>query len=168
MQIRDKRSVPDAIWSAFASAIVILVPGVVAVVSSSVLLFPSLGPTAVMMAHSPASPASRPYSAIVAHCIGLGTAFVAVALFHLASTPSVFEVHHVSPARVAAAVVALALAASLEILLNAAHPPAASTTLLAALGSFHPTAHDTLLVVVGVGLTVAAGEPLRRYRLSRA
>jgi hypothetical protein len=31
-------------------------------------------------------------------------------------------------------------------------------------GSFHPTVHDTTLVVAGVLITVGAVEPLRRYR----
>ncbi len=44
----------------------------------------------------------------------------------------------------------LALAVLLELLLRAKHPPAASTTLLVALGSFHPTWHDAWVILAGV------------------
>lgn len=164
MHMGGEKTVADAFWSAFSSGLVILVVGLCALASGNVLLFPSLGPTAVMMAHSPGHPSSRPYNAITAHLIGLGSAFLAVALFHIAFAPSVFDVHSVSAARAGAAVLAIALSAGLEILLRATHPPAASTTLLAALGSFHPTLHDTMLVVVGLLITVGTAEPLRRYR----
>lgn len=165
MERNDVPPWPGALWSASASGLVVLVAGLFALVTGNVLLFPSLGPTAVMMAHSPSLSASRPYNAIVSHVLGLAVAFLAVSLFHIASAASVFDVHSVSAARVGAAVVAIAVSAGLEILLHAGHPPAASTTLLAALGSFHPTVHDTLLVVAGVLITVGAAEPLRRYRL---
>lgn len=167
MMIKPDRSWTDIAWSALASAFAMLVAGAVAVAASNVLLFPSLGPTAVMMAHSPGHASSRPYSAIVAHLVGLGSAFLSVAIFQIAYAPSVFEVHAVSWARVGAAVLSIALGSAIELLLGAPHPPAASTTLLAALGSFHPTVHDTLLVCVGVLVTVAVAEPMRQYRLSR-
>lgn len=150
------------------AALATLVPGIVAVVSGAVLLFPSLGPTAVMMAQAPRHPSSRPYNALVAHCVGLGAAFVSVYAFGLAGTPSVFALHNVSAARVGAAVVSIALGTALELLLRASHPPAASTTLLAALGSFHPTLHDTAMVVFGLLLTVGTGELARRRRTERA
>src|SRR5690348_17007389 len=158
MHIKPDRSPLDVAWSAVASAVVMLVAGAAAVATSSVLLFPSLGPTAVMMAHSPTHPSSRPYNAIVAHLVGLGAAFLSVAIFQIAFAPSVFQLHAVSWSRVGAAALAIALGSAVELLLGAPHPPAASTTLLAALGSFHPTWHDTGLVCGGVLLAVATGE----------
>lgn len=167
MQIRPDRSWIDVGWSAIASALVMAVAGAVAVVASSVMLFPSLGPTAVMMAHSPRAPSSRPYNAIVGHLVGLGSAFLAVAIFGLAHAPSVFQVHTVGWARVGAAVLSIALGSAIELLLGAPHPPAASTTLLAALGSFHPTWHDTGLVCAGVAVAVATGDVVRQLRLRK-
>lgn len=165
MNSTRRSTLAAAEWSAFASAVVVLVPGLLALATSQILLFPSLGPTAVMMARNPSHRSSTPYDAIVGHFIGLGAAILAVAILHLSGTPSVFDVHGVSAARVAAAVLAIALAAGLEVLLHATHPPAASTTLLAALGSFHRTIHDAAIVVIGILVTVGAAEPLRRYRL---
>jgi hypothetical protein len=102
---------------------------------------------------------------LVGHAAGLGSAFLFLWLFGLAHAPSVFEVHAVSPSRVRASVLAIALAAALEVVFDAAHPPAASTTLLASLGSFKPTWAQTAQVAVGVVIVTIVGECVRRYRL---
>lgn len=147
------------------AAIPILASGVAALAAHSVLLFPSLAPTALTQAHSPEHRSARPYNVVFGHALGLGSAFLAVWLFGLAHAPSVFELHMVSPARVWATTVAILLATLLEILFEAAHPPAASTTLLASLGSLKPTWADTVHVAIGVAIVAIVGEAVRRYRL---
>ena len=159
------RSLPAVVWAPIVAALTTAVPGLVGLASGTVLLFPSLGPSAVMMAQSPERASSRPYAVVTAHIVGLASAFAAVAVFRIAHAPSVFAVRELSPARVAAAILAIALGTLVESLLDAQHPPAASTTLLAALGSFKPTVHDTLLVIGGVVIVAAIGEMLRRLRL---
>ncbi|HEX2191348.1 MAG TPA: HPP family protein [Longimicrobiaceae bacterium] len=156
--------VPDGVWTPLATAIIALVPGLVGLALGRPALFPSLGPTALTQAHDPDHPSARPYNVVVSHLVGLGSAFLAVALFGIAMEKSVFELGHLTPARVGASVLALALAAALEMALRASHPPAASTTLLASLGTFHPTPRDTVTVVVGVLAVAAVGEVLRRVR----
>lgn len=96
--------------------------------------------------------------------VGLGSAFLAVILFGIAHAPSIFEAKHLSWEPVAASVPAVALAAALELLLRASHPPAVSTTLLVSLGSFHPTVRDTVSVVAGVLIVAVVGELFRRLR----
>jgi hypothetical protein len=158
------RALPDGVWTPLATAVIVLVPGLVGLAAGRPVLFPSLGPTALMQAHDPDHPSSRFYNVVVSHLLGLGSAFLLVTLFGIAQEKSVFEVGHLSWARVGAAVLAVTLAAVLEMLLRASHPPAASTTLLAALGSFHPTARDTLTVAIGVLAVAVVGELLRRLR----
>lgn len=158
------RSVPELVWTPLITALIVLVPGVVAVGTGRILLFPSLGPSALMQAHSPEHPSSRFYNVVVSHLLGLGSAFLAVSLFSIAHEPSVFEVGSLSWERVAASVVAILIAATLELVLRASHPPAASTTLLASLGSFHPTPWDTAAVALGVLLVAVTGELFRRLR----
>ncbi len=104
---------------------------------------------------------ARPYNALVGHAVGLCSAILLVVALGLSATPSVFEAHTVSGARVAAAVLALALASLLELLLRAQHPPGAATTLLVALGSFHPNWHDAAVVLGGVLAVTAAGTLLQ-------
>ena len=158
------QSIPDAVWTPLVTGLITFVPGIVGVATGRLLLFPSLGPTAIMQAHDPENPNSRFYNAVVSHLVGLGSAFLAVMLFGIAHAPSIFEVKHLSWERVGASVLAVAMAAALEMLLRASHPPAVSTTLLASLGSFHPTVRDTITVTVGVLIVAGVGELFRRMR----
>jgi CBS-domain-containing membrane protein len=158
------RSLPDGVWTPLAVAVISLVLGLVGLAAGRPFLFPSVGPTAVLQAHKPDDPSSRPYNILVGHLVGLGSAFVMVTLLGIGQQKSVFEMGHLTTERVAAAVLAMALAAAVEFLLRAPHPPAAATTLLAALGAFKPTIKDTMVVVGGILLVIAVGEVLRRLR----
>jgi hypothetical protein len=153
-----------SLQTAIVSAAVTAVPGVVGVLTGQLPLFPSLGPTAVMLSYEPAHRSMRPYNVIVSHIAGLLSGFAAVLLFGLANAPSVFQLRVLSMPRVAAAALAILLAVLLELALDATHPPAASTTLLAALGSFRPTWHDGLTVIAGVLIMGIAGELGRRVQ----
>jgi len=114
-----------------------------------------------MIAQQPLLASTKPYNTIVGHMVGLGCGFFAVWALGIAAQPSVFSTHSVSGLRLAAAVVALTIAIGLEIILKARHPPAASTTLLAALGSFRLDWTSTWEVFVGVVTVTVAGELLR-------
>lgn len=152
---------PPWIWASTAPALALLVPAIVALLTQQLFLFASLSPTAVTLIQQPKQPAARVYNVLVGHLAGLGSALALVVALGLSTAPSVFEVHSVSGTRVAAAVLALALASLLELLLRAQHPPAAATTLLVALGSFHPNWHDVMLVIGGVVLVTGAAALLR-------
>ncbi|HEX4049897.1 MAG TPA: HPP family protein [Steroidobacteraceae bacterium] len=155
------------LWVPLAAAISLTVPGMIALVTHRVFLFASLGPTAITIAQQPTHPSARPYNTLVAHAVGFAMAVAFVFAFGLAHAPSVFMVHEVSGARLAASVLAIAIATLLELALRAKHPPAASTTLLVTLGSFRPTWGDTLLVLGGVVMVTTVSEVLRRIRLQR-
>jgi len=161
-----KDAEPHLLWSPIAASLVLLAPGLLALVTGRLLLFPSLAPSAVLQAHRPDDPSSRPYHVIVSHLVGMAAAMLLVWLLGLSQTPSVFELHRVGLARVAAAVLAIALATLVELVLRASHAPAASTTLLVALGSFPPTWSSAGLIAAGVLTTVAAGEVARRLRMT--
>ena len=158
--------------TALISAAITAVPGAVALLTGQLLLFPSLGPTAVMLSYEPEHRSARMYNVIVSHIGGLLCGFACVMLFGVAHAPSVFHSRVLSVPRVSAAVVAVLLAVLLELVLDAAHPPATATTLLVALGSFRPTWHDGLTVVAGVLVVAMAGELgrllQRRARASHA
>lgn len=159
---------PPLAWVPIASGIALGVPGVLALLTHQPLLFASLGPTALMMTHHPELPSSHPYNAVVGHMLGLGAGFLCVFALGLRGEPSVFATHTVSAARVAAAVLAIALASGLEILLRAQHPPGAATTLLAALGSFQPSWHTVWVVLAAVAAVTATAEVLKRLRAGTA
>jgi hypothetical protein len=156
--------IPPIVWAPLASAVALTVPIALALATHRLFLFASLGPTAVLLAHDPRHPSARTYAALVAHAGGFLAAAASVTVFGIARAPSVFVAGSVSPARAGAAVLALAIAIVLEVALHAEHPPAASTTLLVALGSFHPTLANAALVVGGVAAVLVLGTPMRWLR----
>lgn len=155
-------SLPLPVWVPLASGVAVGVPGLIALLTHHLILFASLGPTSVMIAQQPLLASTRPYNAIVGHMIGLGAGFFAVWVLGIAAQPSVFVLHLVSGPRVAAALLAIALAMGLEMLFKAQHPPGAATTLLAALGSFRLGWTDTWEVLVGVVAVTITSELLQR------
>lgn len=153
--------IPQVIWLPVATAVTLGVAGLISVLTHRVVLFASLAPTAVLITQQPLLASTRPYNSIVGHMVGLGSGFFAVWALGIAAQPSVFIVHAVSGARVGAALMAIAIAMVVELALNARHPPGASTTLLAALGSFRLDWTDTWEVLVGVVAVTITGELLR-------
>jgi len=146
-----------------AAGVAIALPGALAVCSHQPFLFASLGPTAALMVQQPGHPAADWYNAVVGHALGLFAACSIVWFLGLSASPSIFE-RGTSWVRVGAAALSLTLAISLETLARVQHPPAASTTLLVALGSFRPTWHDGTSILVGVVAVTLAAELLKRSR----
>lgn len=160
-------AIPDTIWSPTVGAILMLVVGLVGLLVGRPFLFPSLGPTAYLVAESPALHRSKTYNVVVAHLIGLGAGFLAVFLLGAYNDPVVLSQKQITLARVLAAVIGLVLTIAVAFLLRASHPPAGATTLLVALGSIK-TLEDIINFVIGLVLLAAVGEVLRRMRLSTA
>jgi hypothetical protein len=156
--------IPDAAWAPVTTALLLLLVGVVGVLFDQPFLFPSLGPTAFLKAEYPDSRAAGFYHTVAGHLIGLVSGVLAALLFgtarHVGS-----GLPRMSSDLVLAAAFAVALTILVELVVHASHPPAASTTLLFALGKFQPNPHDVLTVVVGVLIVATAGELLRRTRL---
>lgn len=149
--------IPDYIWTPLAAAGLTLFCGFLGLAFYEPWLFPSIGPTAFLLAHSPQDPTARPWNVVVGHLAGLAMGYVAVFACGAASAPALFAAHELEPARVWASALAVALTLALQIGLGAAHAPAAATTLLVTLGGFRPTLRDATAVVAGVLLVAAAG-----------
>lgn len=149
-----------AAWSSVEAAVLVLAVGALAYAAGEPWLFPSLGPTAYLIAVYPDLPTSRPYNCLVGHLMGLGSGFAAVAIFDAWGSPIV-PLHDVSPSRLGAAALAIGLTVLLNHLFHSDHPPAAATTLLVALGTFH-TWWGAALVSIGVVLLVILGEGAKR------
>lgn len=158
------QSIPEAAWTPLVTALLVLVPGLIGLGTGRPAIFPSLGPTALFQAHTPDHPSSRFYNVVVSHVIGVATGCLVVTLFGIAHEKSVFELGELSWPRVGASVVAVAIAAVLEILFRAAHPPAASTTLLVALGTFQPSVRDVATLLTSILTVAVLGELFRQLR----
>lgn len=158
---------PDPVWSPLASGFLVLVVGLIGLAAHQPWLFPSLGPTAFLLVENPQLPSARYYNTIVGHLVGLAAGFLAVALLGAGDAPPVLSSNELSPVRVWAAVLAVVLNMLGVLLLKASHPPSAATTLLAALGSFKITWHNTFTITVGVLIVATLGEVLRFLRLGK-
>ena len=152
----------SAVVTSLEAAIMVGLVGAMAVVLSQPWLFPSLGPTAYLLAVYPGLATSRRYNCLVGHLVGLGCGFAAVAVFNAWDAPLV-PLNDVAWSRVGAAALAVGLTVLLNHLLKAGHPPAAATTLLVALGTFR-TVWGAALVVIGVVWLLAFAEVLKPLR----
>jgi hypothetical protein len=159
-------SIPDPVWGPVAGMITLGVAAIASLLVGAPFVFPSLGPTAALVAVEPANPASRAWNIVVGHAGGLVAGFVALAVFGALNAPTLFTDKVLDPGRAAASVLALGLTILVGMLLRANHPPAAATTLLVSLGGIR-TMEDVLHLAVGVVLVAIAGELLRRVRLER-
>src|SRR3569623_152936 len=119
-----------------AGGVLVLIVGMLGLWAHQPWLFPSLGPTIFLQVLEPQQPSSRPYHIVVGHAIGIGAAVLAVLLCAAESTPPVFIAHLLSGERVSASALAVSLMLLGQVLLKAAHPPAAATVLLITLGAF--------------------------------
>ena len=148
------------LWSSAWAAALVLIVGATAYFAGEPWLFPSLGPTAYLIAASPNLASARPYNCLVGHLVGIASGFAAVAVFNAWDSPIV-PLYDVSLRRLGAAALAIGLTVLLNHLFRSGHPPAAATTLLVALGTFH-TAWGAGLIAIGVVLLVLLGELGRR------
>jgi HPP family protein len=165
-KIPTAASLPDALWAPIAGAVLVGFVGVLALLAGQPWLLPSLGPTAYLLAQLPAQPSGRAYNVLAGHLLGLAAGIVAVWATGAVAAPIVLETGTLSGARVAAAVLAVALTVIATIALAASHPPAAATTLLVALGSLR-TPQDAVNVAIGAAIMAMAGAVLRRLRLGQ-
>lgn len=144
-------------------AVLILVVSLAAWFAHQPLVFASLGPTAYELIETPHRKSSRPYNVIVGHAIAVAAGFGAVWLSG-AFNVSAVSLNTVPLARVGAAVIAALLTVLVTLLARATQPAALSTTLLIALGMMR-TWRAAVIILLGVLLITAVGEPLRRWRL---
>jgi CBS-domain-containing membrane protein len=126
---------------------------VVAMVTDTSSLFPSLGPTAFLLFATPMLVAACPRNTVEGHLLGALSGYFALVLFGLTDHPAV-AVEGVSGPRVGAAAVSLALTSGLMVWLARPHPPAAATTLIVSLGILHRPRDLVVLMLAVVAMAV--------------
>jgi hypothetical protein len=154
----------ESLWSPLAAASLVLAVGLIGWAAGKPWILPSIGPTAYLLAYSPAEPASRFWNIVVGHLGGLLAGFAGVWLTNAWMAPNPLLTGGISGDRILASVIALALTLFILSVLRAHHPPAAATTLLVSLGTFN-TFGDARQVVYAVALIASFGEVARRVRL---
>ncbi len=132
----------------------------VAMISHTPFVFPSLGPTAILLFYTPLSPTASPRHTLYGHAIGILCGYASLLLVGLHHAPSAIGTS-VDSRRIMAAALSLALTASLMILLKAAHPPAGATTLIVSLGVVTKPFY-LLIIEIEVALLVGQGIVINR------
>ncbi|HWB33482.1 MAG TPA: HPP family protein [Acidobacteriaceae bacterium] len=131
-----------------------------AVVTNSPFVFPSLGPTAYLLFIAPLAENSSPRNTIMGHGIGLICGYAALTLTGAAAMP--FGMHAgVYGPRILAAALSLSATGAFMVLLRAGHPPAGATTLIVSLGIISKP-KELVIIEVAVFLLVAQALVINR------
>jgi CBS-domain-containing membrane protein len=167
---------PKFVWSVYVCAnsfITIALLALLGEVTHSPFVFPSLGPTAYLFFFTPLAEVACPRNTILGHGVGLVCGYAAFRMTGMhtfsAGTPGIFW------PRILSAALALALTASIMVVLSISHPPAGATTLIVALGIlFEPRflimieAAVVLLTAQAWVINHLAGLPYPVWRYRRA
>ncbi len=162
--------VGPAAYSLLGSGLVVGLAALAAHALGQPLVFPSLGPTALLLFDTPLAPFASPRNTLIGHAVALGVGVLALLVTGLFDDPSAFE-QGVSPSRVVAAALSVAVTGAVLGCLDARHPPSGATTLLVSLGVLSrppqlAAVAAGVVLVVGAGwlLNRAAGAPVPAWR----
>jgi CBS domain-containing membrane protein len=122
-----------ALYSFLGNGLSIGLLSIVALLTQSPFVFPSLGPTGFLLFSVTSSPMACPRNTIVGNAIALAVGYLSLVLTGLTGTGSVLTTGFTWP-RVIAVVLSIALTSGLLDLLHVQHPPAGATTLIVSLG----------------------------------
>lgn len=149
---------PRIVWGGyvfFNSFITIAILSLLAGVTGSPFVFPSLGPTAYLFFFDPMGKSSSPRHAILGHAIGLlcgYAAYVAMGSHGFAVT----SLGEVSWREIMAAALSLAATGAIMVLLRVSHPPAGATTLIVSLGILTKPEYLVVIEIAVIVLTAQA------------
>lgn len=147
---------PTFVWEGYVclnSFVTIAVLALLAVVTRSPFVFPSLGPTAYLFFFTPLAEAASPRNTILGHAIGLACGFLALSMIQTHAWPPLLP-GEVDWARVLAAATSFSLTGAMMVLLHVNHPPAGATTLIVSLGILsHPA---SLFIIEGAVVLLTA------------
>jgi len=146
------------VWAAFMFVngfVTIGLLSIIAMVTGTPFVFPSLGPTAFLFFFTPTLPTASPRHSIYGHAIGIACGYAALLICGLEHAPPAMATG-VDLRRVLAAALSLASTGALMILLRAAHPPAGATTLIVSLGIVTKPKYLLLIEVAVAILTLQA------------
>ena len=152
--------VGEAVYAFVACLLALGLSGLAAYLAKQPLLFPSLGPTALLFFERPMAATSSPRNALIGHAVAILAGALSLALFGLLDNPSILA-EDATPARIGAGALSVALTGAVLLLLNASHPPTGATTLIVSLG-FLQTLPEMAALMVGVVVLTVVGWLLNR------
>ena len=144
-----------ALFSFINGCISIGLMAVLAVITRSPFIFPSLGPTAFLFFYTPTAPSASPRNTLIGHAVGAAAGYLSLVVTGLTMAGPALTVGVTWP-RVIAAGLSLGLTAGVMVLLKSPHPPAGATTLIVSLGILRQPWQLVLLMAAVVLLTLQA------------
>ena len=158
-----KRFPERPLWALFMFVngfVTIALLAAVAMISHTPFVFPSLGPTAILLFMTPLSPTASPRNTLYGHAIGIVCGYGSLLITDLdkASPALVNAIDH---RRIIAAALSLALTSGLLVLLRSAHPPAGATTLIISLGIVTKVFY-LIVIEIAVAILVLQGILINR------
>ena len=144
-----------ALFSCINGCISIGLMSVLAVLTHSPFVFPSLGPTAFLFFYTPTAPSASPRNTLIGHAVGAGAGYLSLVVTGLTMAGPALAAGVTWP-RVIAAGLSLGLTSGLMVLFKSPHPPAGATTLIISLGILTKPWQLLLLLVAVVVLTLQA------------
>ncbi len=106
------------------------------------------------------SPGSSPRNVLIGHLVAVLAGALCLALFGLLGDPSVL-VEGVTPPRIGAAALSLALTGAVLLLLRASHPPTGATVLIVSLGLLTKPS-ELAMIMIGVVILAIVGWVINR------
>jgi hypothetical protein len=149
------RAIPSAATLFVGALALMAVAALAALGAKQTLLFPSLGPTAMLFFARPLPPECTVRNVVVGHWVGIVTGLAALEVFGLRALPSVVT-HGLDAKRVAAAALSVAVTATVLRLIRSPHAPAGASTLIVSLGLL-TTNKQLLMMGASVALIAVAG-----------
>jgi CBS domain-containing membrane protein len=128
---------------------------ILALLTGSPFIFPSLGPTAFLFFYTPTAPSASPRNTLIGHAVGVLAGYFSLVVTGLTTAGPALSIGVTGP-RVIAAALSLGLTAGVMVLLKSPHPPAGATTLIVSLGILTQPWKLVLLMVAVVVLTLQA------------
>jgi len=156
---------PRLVWAVYVCVngfITIGLLALLALVTGSPFVFPSLGPTAYLFFFSPLAEASTPRNTVLGHAIGLICGYAAFALTSASGPPFAMYAGVHGP-RVLAAALSLSATGALMVLFRVSHPPAGATTLIVSLGII---SQPKKLVIIELAVCLLTAQALAINRLA--
>ncbi len=144
-----------ALFSFINGCISIGLMSVLAVITRSPFIFPSLGPTAFLFFYTPTAPSASPRNTLIGHAVGASAGYLSLVVTGLTMAGPALTIGVTWP-RVIAAGLSLGLTAGVMVLLRSPHPPAGATTLIVSLGILRQPWQLVLLMAAVVLLTLQA------------
>lgn len=146
-----------AVQTSLHAGALLAVTGVVAWLTGTPFVFPSLGPTAYLLATQRTRARDQLARVVAGHAIGVAAGLAAYRLLGsgVVVTADLPARSPALAALIASGVLALALTSAGMLALDAVHPPACATTLIVSLGLL-PTVREGLFIVVAVCVLVGA------------